>query len=95
VVDYHIACLRASLGFDSPSIYQRQIDSCSSAQSATVRPEIAYIVPRESVLHTGACSFRARLEQIVTGSLPYSGVSEPGRRQGARVGLLVRLGLTS
>jgi len=43
-----------------------------------LRPEAAYIVPREFVLHTGACGFRARLGQIVTAERHIVEVREPG-----------------
>jgi len=77
VIGYHISPHDESPKFDSPSTNQEQSDSCSSAQDAIVRPKIAYIVPRESVLHARARAFSLRWGQIVTCSLPYSGVSEP------------------
>ena len=57
VINYHTSPLGEGLEFDPPSIYQKQLDSRSSAQDAIVRPKIAYIVPRKIVLHTGARAF--------------------------------------
>ncbi len=57
MVGYHISSLGEGLGFDFPSIYQGQLDSRSSAQGVIVRSEVAYIVPREFVLHTRARAF--------------------------------------
>jgi len=59
-----------------------------------VRSEIAYIVFRESILHARARAFSLRWGQIVTCSLPYSGVSASDCCQGAWVGRLIRLDLT-
>jgi len=64
--------------FDSFFTNQGQSDSCSSAQSATVALEDRLYSPREFVLHTRACDFRARLGQIVTTKRHIVEVREPG-----------------